>query len=263
MRFWQNYFDCGEYMFARYADSLQLDCDCLGDIHYLDAVVADDLGNPRTISNAICLHEEDHGVLWKHTDIFTGAREVRRQRRLVISFFTPIGNYDYGFYWYLYLDGTIELECKATGIVFTSGTPGEYATEVAPGLGAPFHQHLFSARLDMTVNGTANAVEEGRDGPCADGRGQPPRQRIRPIGDPADLGVPRPAGRRPGVGTGLARRQHREDQRAGTPGRLRPAPARTAHPAGGPGVVDPRAGDVRLEGAVGDPLRPGAALPGR
>ncbi|WP_224402210.1 primary-amine oxidase [Pseudonocardia sp. ICBG1034] len=160
VRFWQNYFDCGEYMFARYADSLQLGCDCLGDIHYLDAVVADDLGNPRTISNAICMHEEDHGVLWKHTDIFTGAREVRRQRRLVISFFTPIGNYDYGFYWYLYLDGTIELECKATGIVFTSGTPGEYATEVAPGLGAPFHQHLFSARLDMTVDGTANAVEE-------------------------------------------------------------------------------------------------------
>jgi len=160
VRFWQNYFDCGEYMFARYSDSLQLGCDCLGDILYTDAVIADDLGNPRTIQNAICMHEEDYGVLWKHSDMFTGSRETRRQRRLVISFFTPIGNYDYGFYWYLYLDGTIELECKATGIVFTSGTPGEYATEIAPGLGAPFHQHLFSARLDMTVDGANNAVEE-------------------------------------------------------------------------------------------------------
>jgi primary-amine oxidase len=160
VRFWQNYFDCGEYMFARYADSLQLGCDCLGDIHYLDAVIADDFGNPKTITNAICMHEEDHGILWKHSDLFTQSREVRRQRRLVISFFTPIGNYDYGFYWYLYLDGTIQLEVKATGIVFTSGTPGEYATEVAPGLGAPFHQHLFSARLDMTVDGTRNAVDE-------------------------------------------------------------------------------------------------------
>ncbi|GAY11492.1 primary-amine oxidase [Pseudonocardia sp. N23] len=160
VRFWQNYFDCGEYMFARYSDSLQLGCDCLGDIHYSDAVIADDLGNPRTIANAICMHEEDYGVLWKHSDMFTGSRETRRQRRLVISFFTPIGNYDYGFYWYLYLDGTIELECKATGIVFTSGTPGEYATEIAPGLGAPFHQHLFSARLDMTVDGARNSVEE-------------------------------------------------------------------------------------------------------
>ncbi|GEL16528.1 primary-amine oxidase [Pseudonocardia asaccharolytica] len=163
VRFWQNYFDCGEYMFARYADSLQLGCDCLGEIHYLDTVIADDLGNPQTISNAICMHEEDYGVLWKHSDMFTGSREVRRQRRMVFSFFTPIGNYDYGFYWYLYLDGTIQLEVKATGIVFTSAYPeggSPYATEVAPGLGAPYHQHMFSARLDMTVDGVRNAVEE-------------------------------------------------------------------------------------------------------
>jgi primary-amine oxidase len=161
VRFWQNYFDCGEYMFARYADSLTLGCDCLGDIHYTDATIADDFGNPRTIQNAICMHEEDYGVLWKHTDVFfTQASEVRRQRRLVLSFFVPIGNYDYGFYWYLYLDGTIQLECKATGIVFASGTPGEYASEVAPGVGAPYHQHLFCARLDMTVDGVRNAVEE-------------------------------------------------------------------------------------------------------
>ncbi|MFC4944755.1 primary-amine oxidase [Pseudonocardia sp. GCM10023141] len=163
VRFWQNYFDCGEYMFARYADSLQLGCDCLGEIHYLDAVIADDLGNPKTITNAICMHEEDHGILWKHSDMFTGSAETRRQRRMVFSFFTPIGNYDYGFYWYLYLDGTIQLEVKATGIVFTAAYPAggnDYSTEVAPGLGAPYHQHLFSARLDMTVDGVRNAVEE-------------------------------------------------------------------------------------------------------
>ncbi len=161
VRFWQNYFDCGEYMFARYADSLRLGCDCLGDIHYTDAVIAGDDGHPRTITNAICMHEEDYGVLWKHSDLFfTQASEVRRQRRLVISFFVPIGNDDYGFYWYLYLDGTIQLEVKATGLVFASATPGEYASEVAPGLGAPFHQHLFCARLDMTVDGVRNAVDE-------------------------------------------------------------------------------------------------------
>jgi primary-amine oxidase len=163
VRFWQNYFDCGEYMFARYANSLELGCDCLGEIHYLDAVIADDLGAPNTIRNAICLHEEDYGVLWKHTDLFAGSNETRRQRRMVFSFFTPIGNYDYGFYWYLYLDGTIQCEVKATGILFTAAYPpegNEYATEVAPGLGAPYHQHLFSARLDMTVDGTRNAVDE-------------------------------------------------------------------------------------------------------
>ncbi|HEX2074227.1 MAG TPA: primary-amine oxidase [Geodermatophilus sp.] len=163
VRFWQNYFDTGEYLYGRYTNSLELGCDCLGEIHYFDATLADEDGNPRTITNAICMHEEDYGVLWKHTDMFNGMAEVRRNRRLVVSFFTTIGNYDYGFYWYLYLDGTIQLESKATGIVFTSAYRGEehpFATEIAPGLGAPFHQHLFSARLDMAVDGTANTVYE-------------------------------------------------------------------------------------------------------
>ncbi|MDP5185110.1 primary-amine oxidase [Blastococcus sp. BMG 814] len=162
VRFWQNYFDTGEYLFGRFTNSLELGCDCLGEIHYFDAVLADESGSPRTIGNAICMHEEDFGVLWKHTDLFTGMAETRRQRRLVISFFTTVGNYDYGFYWYLYLDGRIELECKATGVLFSSayrdGHP--YATEVAPGLGAPFHQHLFCARLDMAVDGRHNEVHE-------------------------------------------------------------------------------------------------------
>jgi primary-amine oxidase len=160
VRFWQNYFDNGEYMLARGADSLRLGCDCLGDIAYLDAVIADDLGAPKTIQNAICVHEEDYGVLWKHSDLFTGSSETRRQRRMVFSFFTPIGNYDYGFYWYLYLDGTIQLEVKATGVLFTAAGGTEYASPIAPGLTAPFHQHLFSVRLDMTVDGVRNAVEE-------------------------------------------------------------------------------------------------------
>ncbi|MFF4622125.1 primary-amine oxidase [Nonomuraea jabiensis] len=163
IRFWQNYFDTGEYQLGKLANSLELGCDCLGEITYFDAVVTDGAGVPKVITNAICMHEEDYGVLWKHTDPANGSRETRRQRRLVISFFVTVGNYDYGFYWYLYLDGTIELEVKATGIVFT-GTYDDraapYSSEVAPGLAAPYHQHLFSARLDMTVDGVANAVDE-------------------------------------------------------------------------------------------------------
>lgn len=84
----------------------------------------------------------------------------------MISFFTTLGNYDYGFYWYHYLDGTIELQVKATGVVFTAAYPGPgrtenpYAAELAPGLGAPFHQHLFCARLHMQVDGDENTVIE-------------------------------------------------------------------------------------------------------
>jgi primary-amine oxidase len=162
-RFFQNFFDSGEYLLGSFANSLELGCDCLGEITYLDVVVADNSGRPRTIPQAICIHEEDAGILWKHTDSFTKSTDTRRNRRLVVSFFVTVGNYDYGFYWYFHLDGKIELEVKATGVVFTSGYPGKgykYASELAPGLGGPHHQHLFSARLDMMVDGPTNAVDE-------------------------------------------------------------------------------------------------------
>jgi primary-amine oxidase len=172
---WQNYFDLGEYQFGRLANSLELGCDCLGEITYVDAVVVDDFCRPQTIRNAICIHEEDYGVLWKHADVFSGSSQTRRQRRLVVSFFGTVGNYDYGFYWHLYLDGTIELEVKATGIPFPSGYDGvdPYFAEIAPGLGAPVHQHLFSARLDLMVDGVRNRVDEWEVAPVPAGEGNP------------------------------------------------------------------------------------------
>lgn len=162
-RSWQNYFDTGEYLVGQFANSLELGCDCLGEIHYLSPVVAGADGRPREIRNGICLHEEDASILAKHTDLWSGIAYTRRNRRLVISFFTTVGNYDYGFYWYLYLDGTIEFEAKATGVVFTSAYPGDgypFASEMAPGLGAPFHQHLFGARLDFALDDGPSRVEE-------------------------------------------------------------------------------------------------------
>ncbi len=162
-RFWISYFDAGEYQFGKNGNDLRLGCDCLGVIHYFPAWVADDHGEPVEIPRAICLHEEDDGILWKHTDL-GGHPEVRRSRRLVVSSISTIGNYDYGHYWYLYLDGTIEFEAKATGVVFCgAGTPGQeqpHATEIAPGLFAPVHQHLFCARLDVEVDGDRNNLHE-------------------------------------------------------------------------------------------------------
>jgi hypothetical protein len=53
-------------------------------------------GESSVIRQAICVHEEDGGVLWKHKDWRTDTAEVRRNRRLVLSFMCTIGNYDYG-----------------------------------------------------------------------------------------------------------------------------------------------------------------------
>jgi primary-amine oxidase len=160
----KNAFDLGEYGIGMLANSLTLGCDCLGLIRYFDAHMSNSRGEVATIANAVCLHEEDAGVLWKHTDWRTNQVEVRRSRRLVVSFIATVANYEYGFYWSFHQDGSIRLEVKLTGIMNTTGlAPGEqprYGTEVAPRLNAPYHQHFFCARLDMSVDGATNTVHE-------------------------------------------------------------------------------------------------------
>ena len=162
--YWKNAFDAGEYGLGKLANSLELGCDCLGTIHYFDIPAADDHGAPFLMPNAVCMHEEDYGTLWKHYEFRNGVREVRRSRRLVISFFATVGNYDYGFYWYLYQDGTIQLEAKLTGIIQTAAVmPGArypWGGMIGEGLGGPTHQHFFCARLHMSVDGEGNTVTE-------------------------------------------------------------------------------------------------------
>jgi primary-amine oxidase len=161
--FRKNAFDTGEVGMGYFTNSLELGCDCLGEIRYLDVTVADADGSVRTIPNGICLHEEDDGVLWKHTEP-DGHVEVRRSRRFVVSSFVTVDNYEYGYFWYFGQDGAIEFECKMTGIVLTgAGEPGvapRHGTEVAPGVVAMYHQHILCARLDLDVDGAENTVIE-------------------------------------------------------------------------------------------------------
>jgi primary-amine oxidase len=161
---WKNAFDAGDVGLGKMANPLELGCECLGEIVYLDAVAVDEDGAARDLPQAICLHEEDYGVLWMHRDAANQAAETRRSRRMVVSSIATVGNYEYGFFWYFYLDGTIQAEVKLTGIIQTQavrpGTRVSYASPVTPELAGPHHQHLFSFRLDMCLDGPANSVYE-------------------------------------------------------------------------------------------------------
>ncbi|MGB1740615.1 MAG: primary-amine oxidase [Pseudomonadales bacterium] len=165
MHNWKHVFDAGEANIGSLTNSLTLGCDCLGEIHYFDHNVVNWNGTARTIENAICMHEEDYGILWKHRDSLTQSTEVRRSRRLVISAVHTVGNYEYGFFWYLYLDGTIQMEVKLTGIIGVSaivdgGERPDVAPLVAPNVTSPIHQHLFCFRLDFNIDGLENSVYE-------------------------------------------------------------------------------------------------------
>jgi primary-amine oxidase len=160
----KNAFDVGEYGMGMCANSLELGCDCLGLIKYFDAHMVTSRGEPLAIKNAVCMHEEDFGILWKHTDRRLNTPEVRRSRRLVVSSVSTVENYEYGFFWYLYQDGNIQLEVKLTGVLSLGALrPGEaakYGNLVAPQLYAPNHQHFFNVRLDFDLDGPSNSVQQ-------------------------------------------------------------------------------------------------------
>jgi primary-amine oxidase len=158
-------FDVGDYGLGFCANSLSLGCDCLGHIHYFDATLNDSQGQPVERKNAICMHEEDAGVLWKHVEYRDGHNEARRGRELIISSIATVVNYEYLFYWHLRQDGCIDFKIKLSGELSTNLlSDGEEAPThgvmVAPGVNAQIHQHMFCARLDMAVDSHKNTVSE-------------------------------------------------------------------------------------------------------
>jgi len=160
-------FDVGDYGLGYCANSLELGCDCLGHIHYFDALLNDVDGQPKLIKKAICMHEEDDGLLWKHVEYRNGHNEARRSRELVVSSIATVVNYEYLFYWRFKLDGSIDFEIRLSGELSTNLPSAledpmqpKYGTLVAPGVNSQIHQHMFCSRLDMAVDGTKNTVSE-------------------------------------------------------------------------------------------------------
>ncbi|KIY50447.1 peroxisomal copper amine oxidase [Fistulina hepatica ATCC 64428] len=158
-------FDAGEYGMGTMANELSLGCDCLGQIHYLPGAFVSHSGSAFVIKNVICIHEEDNGVLWKHTDYRPGGRsQTVRRRRLIVSMVCTLANYEYIWNYMFYQDGSVELEIRLTGIlqvyVSADGEPNPHGIFVAPKVNAHYHQHLFSIRLDPMIDGLFNSVVE-------------------------------------------------------------------------------------------------------
>ena len=155
-------FDFGDVGAGLCANQLSLGCDCLGEIAYLDYDIARSGGEVAKMKNVVCIHEQDEGIGWKHTNFRTGEASVVRNRVLVVQTIITVANYEYIFAWKFDQAANVHLETRATGILSThSILPGEmspYGTVVAPGVFAPNHQHIFSVRIDPAIDGQRNIV---------------------------------------------------------------------------------------------------------
>jgi primary-amine oxidase len=168
--YFRNSFDAGELGMGAGTASLRAGEDCPEGATLVDAVLADARGAPHRIPRAVAVYERDRGLAWKH-----GARG-RRARELVVLSVTRLGNYDYGFEWAFGEDGTIAHRVLLTGVMSAKGAVGEdsLAHPVARGVAAVHHQHFFSYRLDLDVDGAApNRVEQVETHPLAPGPGNP------------------------------------------------------------------------------------------
>jgi primary-amine oxidase len=157
--------DEGDYGMGIYSMSSAVDNDVPANARFLSSTMHDHLGRPIVVPKAIAVYERDGGILWRH------ANTSRRARQLVVSGHATIDNYDYQFSWIFGQDGAIESEVILSGIMNVNPTARQRDTAhveghsvaghlVAPGINAPNHQHFFSYRLDLDVDGAANTVYE-------------------------------------------------------------------------------------------------------
>lgn len=156
-------FDLGNDGAGINAINLGLGCDCLGTIKYFDAWHTTTTGDPVKLPNVICCHEQDDGILWKHTNFRTTNAVVTRSRILVLQTVITVSNYEYVFAFQFGQDASINYEVRATGILSTTtvniGDVVQYGTIVAPGVLARYHQYLFSLRIDPAIDGQSNSLQ--------------------------------------------------------------------------------------------------------
>lgn len=157
-------FDLGDAGAGLMANNLQLGCDCLGAIHYLSFPINDDKGSATQMDNCVCIHEQDGGIGWKHTNYRTGRAAVARNRELVLQMIITVSNYEYILAFKFNQAGEVVYEVRATGVLstqpidheITDGVP--WGTVVHPGVLAAHHQHIFSLRVDPMIEGHANRL---------------------------------------------------------------------------------------------------------
>lgn len=168
---YRTFLDAGEFGLGYLMSSLSAGVDCPEDAYYRDLVFPNDTGGTYVKPSALCIFERATGdPAWRHYTSDDQRVAGVPQTELVIRQIPTLGNYDYVVDYVFTPQGAITMRVGATGFVAvktstsldmqspTAEADSKYGTLVAPYTIAPNHDHYFSFRLDMDVDGEKNAL---------------------------------------------------------------------------------------------------------
>jgi primary-amine oxidase len=178
------FLDAGEYFVNTGSGGiikpLEPGVDCPSYATFFSGTFFHESGMPYVRPQLACLFERVTGdPVWRHWDEDTYAVSGRPTRELVFRTVATVGNYDYLFDWRFEQDASIVVGVGATGILEVKavkdqradvpqspamvatdpdGNKVEFGQLIAPGLSAVDHDHFFSYRLDLDVDGLNNSL---------------------------------------------------------------------------------------------------------
>jgi primary-amine oxidase len=154
--------------------------DCPAYATFVSGTFFHENGTPYVRPQLACIFERVTGdPAWRHWDEDTYAIAGRPSRELVLRTVATVGNYDYLFDWRFEQDDSIVVGVGATGILEVKAvkdqkadgplSPGlaakdseghevQFGQLVAPGIDGVDHDHFFSYRLDLDVDGVNNSL---------------------------------------------------------------------------------------------------------
>jgi primary-amine oxidase len=172
---YRTFLDAGEFGLGYLISSLQEDVDCPPYAIMIDLSFPDDSGGVYTRPRAACLFERATGdPAWRHYS--SGSKRIvgRAEIELVMRFVPSLGNYDYIIDYVFSANGNITTRVGATGFdaiksvasadmdAATAAEDTAYGALIAPYTVAPNHDHYFSFRMDLDVDGQQNALAVDR-----------------------------------------------------------------------------------------------------
>jgi primary-amine oxidase len=168
---YRTFMDAGEFGLGYLISSLKPGVDCPPNAIFTDLTFPNDIGGTYTRTQALCIFERSNGdPAWRH--YASGRKSVVgvSQTELVVRHVPTLGNYDYVVDYVFSPQGNITLRVGATGFDAIQSVKSQnmespnakaetaYGTLIAPYTVAINHDHYFSFRLDLDIDGTQNAL---------------------------------------------------------------------------------------------------------